>query len=151
MKHLSIATRLWLPVIALTVVTVLMTAGAALLFWRPGGAVATEPPAIVRIVKQEGDSAKKKFDEAKRKAAERLAALKAGLWLDCRAHLRCPSDCYSAAAEMLPWTPRNDGDQVSQLVIHFLGLRDGLGDFLAQHLPVTPPETMDRDAHRAFI
>ncbi len=30
MKHLSIATRLWLPVIALTVVTVLMTAGAAL-------------------------------------------------------------------------------------------------------------------------
>ena len=30
MKHLSIATRLWLPVIALTLVTVLMTAGAAL-------------------------------------------------------------------------------------------------------------------------
>jgi type IV pilus assembly protein PilM len=43
----------------------LMTVGAALLFWRPGGAVAAEPPAIVRIVKQEGESAKKKFEEAK--------------------------------------------------------------------------------------
>jgi type IV pilus assembly protein PilM len=43
----------------------LMTAGAALLFWRPGGAVATDAPAIVRIVKQEGESAKKKFEEAK--------------------------------------------------------------------------------------
>lgn len=42
-----------------------MTAGAGLLFWRPGGAVSADVPAIVKTVKAEGASAKKKFEEAK--------------------------------------------------------------------------------------
>jgi hypothetical protein len=44
---------------------VVMTAGAGLLFWRPGGAVSADVPAIVKTVKAEGASAKKKFEEAK--------------------------------------------------------------------------------------
>jgi type IV pilus assembly protein PilM len=38
---------------------------SALLFWRPGGVVSAEVPATVMVVKREGESAKRQFEEAK--------------------------------------------------------------------------------------
>lgn len=50
---------------AAAVVTVI---ASALMFWRPGGSVGNEVPAIVRAVKSEGDAAKRQFEAAKAEA-----------------------------------------------------------------------------------
>lgn len=44
---------------------VLTVAASGLMFWRPGGHVRDDVPAIVRTAKADGDDAKRKFDEAK--------------------------------------------------------------------------------------
>lgn len=46
----------------------LVVVASGLLFWRPGGAVGNEIPAIVRAAKTEGEAAKRQFEDAKNAA-----------------------------------------------------------------------------------
>ena len=48
------------------------------------------------------------------------------------------------------WLRPQHGDQVAQFVVDIARRHNGVGDFLAQKLPVPQPQTIGRLSHRAL-